>query len=53
MEGLAALTIFAYVLAFVIVVGGFAAWWVRRPRKGTTPGEPPTRYVDDSKDRIA
>jgi len=53
MESLASLTIFVYVLAFLIVFGGLVAWWVRRPGKNRTPGEPPTRYVDDSEDRIA
>lgn len=53
MQGLANLTVLIYALAFLIVAGGVVAWWARRPKKGTTPGEPPTRYVDDSEDRIA
>jgi len=53
MQALAHLTIFVYVLAFLIVFGGLVAWWARRPGKNKMPGEPPTRYVDDSEDRIA
>jgi hypothetical protein len=53
MEGLAGLTIVIYALAFFAVFGGLAIWWMKRPRKTSRPGEPPARYMDDSKDRIA
>jgi hypothetical protein len=53
MEGLANFTVVIYILAFLLVAAGIVAWWARGPRKNTTPGEPPARYVDDSKDRIA
>jgi cytochrome c-type biogenesis protein CcmH/NrfF len=53
MEGLANFTVVIYALAFLLVLVGVAAWWARRPKRNTTPGEPPTRYVDDNQDRIA